>query len=242
MTGNGGKALDVTSPAEGTPKRHTVAARKSAGGKATESVDSGSAKPAKTAAKKASSTAKAPAKKAAAKAPAKKTPAKKPAAKAPAKKTPAKKPAAKRPATKAAAAKSARKAAPEQLAVRSGERPWTEAELAEVREILEIEAKRLREEISDAEDGIAEMLRNSTDTGGEDQADTGSKTFEREHEMSLAASHREILGQTERALARIDDGTYGICERCGNPIGKARLKAFPRATLCMTCKEREERR
>jgi RNA polymerase-binding protein DksA len=242
MTGNGGKALDVTSPAEGTPKGHTVAARKSAGGKATESVDSGSAKPAKTAAKKASSTAKAPAKKAAAKAPAKKTPAKKPAAKAPAKKTPAKKPAAKRPATKAAAAKSARKAAPEQLAVRSGERPWTEAELAEVREILEIEAKRLREEISDAEDGIAEMLRNSTDTGGEDQADTGSKTFEREHEMSLAASHREILGQTERALARIDDGTYGICERCGNPIGKARLKAFPRATLCMTCKEREERR
>ncbi|HEX6325935.1 MAG TPA: TraR/DksA family transcriptional regulator [Jiangellaceae bacterium] len=237
MTGNGGKALDVTSPAEGTPKRHTVAARKSAGGKATESVDSGSAKPAKKAAKKASSTAKAPAKKAAAKAPAKKA-----AAKAPAKKTPAKRPAAKRPATKAAAAKSARKAAPEQLAVRSGERPWTEAELAEVREILEIEAKRLREEISDAEDGIAEMLRNSTDTGGEDQADTGSKTFEREHEMSLAASHREILGQTERALARIDDGTYGVCERCGNPIGKARLKAFPRATLCMTCKEREERR
>lgn len=234
MTGNGGKALGVTSPAEGTPKRHAAAARKSAGGKATESVDSGKAKPAKAAAaKKATSTAK--------KAPAK-APAKKAAAKAPAKKTPAKKPATKRPATRAAAAKSARKAAPEQLAVRSGERPWTEAELAEVREILENEAKRLREEISDAEDGIAEMLRNSTDTGGEDQADTGSKTFEREHEMSLAASHREILGQTERALARIDDGTYGICERCGNPIGKARLKAFPRATLCMTCKEREERR
>jgi RNA polymerase-binding protein DksA len=254
MTGNGGKALGVTSPAEGTPKRHTAAARKSAGGKATESVDSGRAKPAKAAAaKKATSTAKkAPAKKAAAKnaaaknaaakAPAKKAAAKAPAKKTPAKKTPAKKPATKRPATKAAAAKSARKAAPEQLAVRSGERPWTEAELAEVREILENEAKRLREEISDAEDGIAEMLRNSTDTGGEDQADTGSKTFEREHEMSLAASHREILGQTERALARIDDGTYGICERCGNPIGKARLKAFPRATLCMTCKEREERR
>jgi RNA polymerase-binding protein DksA len=255
MTGNGGKALGVTSPAEGTTKRHTVAARKSAGGKATESVDSGGAKAGaakkstggtarKVPAKKAA--AKAPAKKAAAKVPAKKAaakaPAKKAAAKAPAKKTPTKKQATKRPASKAATARSARKAAPEQLAVRSGERPWTEAELAEVRELLEIEAKRLREEISDAEDGIAELLRNSTDTGGEDQADTGSKTFEREHEMSLAASHREILGQTERALARIDDGTYGICERCGNPIGKARLQAFPRATLCMTCKEREERR
>lgn len=249
MTSNGGKALGVTSPAEGTTKRHTAAARKSAGGKATESVDSGGAKPAKAGAAKkttGSTARKTPAKKAAVNAPVKKAPAKKsaakvPAKKTPAKKTPAKKQAATRPASKAAA-KSARKAAPEQLAVRSGERPWTEAELAEVRALLEIEAKRLREEISDAEDGIAEMLRNSTDTGGEDQADTGSKTFEREHEMSLAASHREILGQTERALARIDDGTYGICERCGNPIGKARLQAFPRATLCMTCKEREERR
>ena len=250
MTGSGGKALDGTAPADGATKRQVVAARASTGGKASESVDSGGAKPAKKgAASKTSASAakKAPAKKTAAKAPAKKATAKKATAKkatakkSAAKKTPAKKAATKRPARKATA-KSARKAAPEQLAVRSGERPWTEAELAEVRELLDIEAARLREEISDAEDGIAEMLRDSSDTGGEDQADTGSKTFEREHEMSLAASHREILGQTERALARIDDGTYGICERCGNPIGKARLQAFPRATLCMTCKEREERR
>lgn len=133
-------------------------------------------------------------------------------------------------------------AAAEQLAVRAGEKPWTAAELDAVREVLAGEARRLREEISMAESGIAEMLRDNTDIGGEDQADTGSKTFEREHEISLAASHREILGQTERALTLIDDGTYGRCESCGNPIGKARLKAFPRATLCMSCKEREERR
>ena len=43
-------------------------------------------------------------------------------------------------------------------------------------------------------------------------------------------------------LARIADGTYGICESCGNPIGKGRAMAFPRATLCLTCKQREERR
>lgn len=86
------------------------------------------------------------------------------------------------------------------------------------------------------------MLRQSSDTGGEDQADTGSKTFEREHEIALAGSHREILGQTERAMTLIDEGSYGLCESCGNPIGKARLQAFPRATLCMSCKEREERR
>ncbi|WKV16539.1 TraR/DksA C4-type zinc finger protein [Janibacter limosus] len=45
-----------------------------------------------------------------------------------------------------------------------------------------------------------------------------------------------------RALARLEDGTYGTCESCGNPIGKLRLQAYPRATLCMTCKSQQERR
>jgi RNA polymerase-binding transcription factor DksA len=48
--------------------------------------------------------------------------------------------------------------------------------------------------------------------------------------------------QTERALDRIDNKTYGNCEECGNAIGKARLQVFPRATLCMICKQKEERR
>jgi DnaK suppressor protein len=60
--------------------------------------------------------------------------------------------------------------------------------------------------------------------------------------MSLANNTRDMLVQADRALARIDNGTYGVCENCGNPIGKARLQVFPRATLCMTCKQREERR
>ena len=60
--------------------------------------------------------------------------------------------------------------------------------------------------------------------------------------MSLANNSRELICQIERALARIEDGTYGGCENCGNPIGKARLQAFPRATLCVACKQREERR
>jgi RNA polymerase-binding transcription factor DksA len=51
-----------------------------------------------------------------------------------------------------------------------------------------------------------------------------------------------MLEQTERALARIADGTYGVCEICGNPIGKLRLQAFPRATLCVADKQRQERR
>ena len=72
--------------------------------------------------------------------------------------------------------------------------------------------------------------------------ENSDKTFERDHEMSLANNARDMLTQTERALLRIEDGSYGICESCGQPIGKMRLMAFPRATLCLSCKQREERR
>ncbi|WP_129663254.1 TraR/DksA family transcriptional regulator [Phytoactinopolyspora endophytica] len=131
---------------------------------------------------------------------------------------------------------------PVALVVGADEDPWTTEELDELRQTLRGDSARLREEIAGAEHDIADLLRRSTSDGGEDQVDAGSKTFEREHELSLAASHRDMLNQTERALSRIEDGSYGICESCGNPIGKARLLAFPRATLCVACKQRQERR
>ncbi len=181
------------------------------------------------------------------KAPAKKAPAKKaPAKKAPAKKAPAKKaPAKKAPAKKAPAKKAPAKKAPatsDTLSVRADEQPWTKKELAQVVGVLNAEAARLRAEIAETEESIRGLVQGSADEGGEDQVDTGVKTFEREHEMSLAASHREILGQVERALDMIASGHYGQCESCGQPIGKARLQAFPRATLCVNCKQRQERR
>jgi RNA polymerase-binding protein DksA len=126
--------------------------------------------------------------------------------------------------------------------VREDESPWTAAELDEVRTALEDEVSRLSGEISVAETGLQDLLRDSGDGAGDDQADAGAKTFEREQEISLANNSREMLRQTERALARIADGTYGVCESCGNPIGKLRLQFFPRATLCVTCKQRQERR
>jgi DnaK suppressor protein len=126
--------------------------------------------------------------------------------------------------------------------VRSGEKPWTAAELNAVRKDLDEETVRLREELEAAEADIAELIRDNADGAGDDQADAGNKTFEREHEMSLANNTREMLAQGERAMQRIDDGTYGSCESCGNPIGKERLRFFPRATLCVACKQREERR
>ncbi len=128
------------------------------------------------------------------------------------------------------------------LPVRQGEKKWTESELSEVRDKLATEAAALRADIGRAESDIASRLGDAVGDAGDDQADVGAKTFEREHELALTHNARELLAQNERALARIETATYGTCESCGEPIGKARLQAFPRATLCVTCKQREERR
>ncbi|HLN76643.1 MAG TPA: TraR/DksA C4-type zinc finger protein [Nocardioidaceae bacterium] len=130
----------------------------------------------------------------------------------------------------------------DKLAVKSDEKPWTDKELDEVRAELNTERDRLRSELNMAEVELADLMRDAGDGAGNDQADVGSTTFERDHEMSLANNARALLAQTEHALERIDDGTYGACESCGQPIGKMRLMAFPRATLCLSCKQREERR
>ncbi|MEI7453838.1 MAG: TraR/DksA C4-type zinc finger protein, partial [Actinomycetes bacterium] len=125
--------------------------------------------------------------------------------------------------------------------VREDESPWSAAELKEVRVALKGDISRLEEELVNAEIGLADLIRDSGEGAGDDQADAGSKTFEREHEMSLANNAREMLLQVNHAIARLDNGTYGACEACGKPIGKYRLQAFPRATLCLVCKQAEER-
>ncbi|MGH3197865.1 MAG: TraR/DksA family transcriptional regulator [Streptosporangiaceae bacterium] len=128
------------------------------------------------------------------------------------------------------------------LPVRPGEVPWTAAELEQVRAELEGEAEGLRADIAKAAHDIAEGLDGSLRDAGDDEADAGTKAFEREQELALTQNAQDLLDQGERALGRIDAGTYGVCESCGQPIGKARLLAFPRATLCVACKQRQERR
>ena len=128
------------------------------------------------------------------------------------------------------------------LAVRADETPWTAAEAKEVRSELEGDLVRLRVELDASARELQDLLRDGVDGAGNDQADVGSKGLERDAEMSLRANQSELLLQTEKALDRLAKGTYGQCEVCGEAIGKKRLMAFPRATLCMTCKQREERR
>lgn len=191
-----------------------------------------------------SATAKAPAK-AAAKAPIKAS------VKAPAKtavtapvKAPAKAPqkaAAKAKAPAKAVVKAAAKAvakAPANAAAKA----WTAAELKAIRAELSVDIAAMQVEYERSLAELDELQQAGTDGAGDDQADAGSKTFDREQELSIVANRFDLMSQMMHAVERIDQGTYGYCEVCGNPIPRVRLQAFPMATLDVACKQREERR
>lgn len=80
---------------------------------------------------------------------------------------------------------------------------------------------------------LDEILRVEVDP----DVDEGDFTLE-EHEITLTLMHEleSRLAWLERALERIEQGTYGLCERCGEPIDPARLEALPETTLCVKCK------
>ena len=128
------------------------------------------------------------------------------------------------------------------FAVREQESPWTEQEVQAVRAELLVDMQRLEQDVVLLETGLADVTRHSLDGAGDDHADTGSKAYDREQELGFLTTTRATLFQTRHALGRIEDGTYGDCELCGRPIGKLRLQAFPRAVLCVACKQRQERR
>ena len=134
------------------------------------------------------------------------------------------------------------KAAPTPVVASEGEAPWSAAELKAIKAEITKDLERLRKELATVEAEMDDLIADSGEGAGDDQADSGTKTFEREHEMSLVINARDMVLQTERALERIENKTYGLCEDCGTAIGKARLQVFPRATLCMICKQKEERR
>ncbi len=123
------------------------------------------------------------------------------------------------------------------------QRTRSEAETEQIRRALTERRDELRSEYDTSLSEIAELQRERlSDTAGDDQADTGTKTFEREQEITLANNLLDRITQVERAIDRLSEGNYGWCERCGNDIPVERLAAFPSATRCVSCKQLEERR
>ena len=232
----GSRTPKATAAEKAAPKKVAAPA------KATVARKGATVKKSASAAKKATPAKKVPAKKAPAKTVAKKVAPAKAVATAPVKKSA---PAKKAPAKKAVPAKKtvpAKKAPISSLAVKEGEDAWTKADVQEVLTELHSQRDKLVKLIEDAEHDLAGLMRDAGDGAGHDQADMGATSFERDHELTVVNNERDMVAQIDRALGRIHDGTYGVCESCGQPIGKMRLMAFPRATLCMSCKQREERR
>jgi len=86
----------------------------------------------------------------------------------------------------------------------------------------------------------AEMLAEDMEPGDiqfdEESGEGDTLGVERERDLLLSAQARAAVDEIDRALAKMDAGTYGVCDRCGHPIPKARLKALPYAALCVACK------
>ena len=107
----------------------------------------------------------------------------------------------------------------------------------EFRSLLEAERERIANAIEYlASENPGTMQEELGDVGwGTDNhvGDMASVTFDRELDEGLEEGAQQTLDQIDRALAKLDAGTYGICERCGKPIGEERLRARPWATLCI---------
>jgi DnaK suppressor protein len=122
--------------------------------------------------------------------------------------------------------------------------PLSKKEIQELKEKLLAERKDLQSQYDELEE--FSFGSNQSDLSGEmgfdeEYADAGTATFERERDLSLVNNLRDLMERIDKALAKIEEGTYGLCDRCGKPIEKLRLKALPYANLCIKDKQAEER-
>jgi DnaK suppressor protein len=122
--------------------------------------------------------------------------------------------------------------------------PLTSKETDELKQRLIDERRDLQSQLDELEEST--FATNQSDLTGEmgfdeEYADAGTATFERERDLSLVNNLRDLMERIDKALAKIEDDTYGLCDRCGKPIEKLRLKALPYANLCLKDKQAEER-
>jgi DnaK suppressor protein len=122
--------------------------------------------------------------------------------------------------------------------------PITKKELDDLKARLVSERKDLEAQYTELEEST--FATNQSELTGEmgfdeEYADAGTATFERERDLSLVNNLRDLMERIDKALAKMNEGTYGLCDRCGRPIEKLRLKALPYANLCLKDKQAEER-
>jgi DnaK suppressor protein len=95
---------------------------------------------------------------------------------------------------------------------------------------------RQAESLKEEADALAAAMEPGESEFGEEGGEGGNLSVERELDLVLSAQAKAAVDEIERALNKIDNGTYGLCEKCGKEIPRARLKVLPHAPLCVACK------
>src|SRR3989338_1155107 len=121
----------------------------------------------------------------------------------------------------------------------------TKEQIKQFRQLLITERVKLADEIkSIAEDTSKSPREASGDLSAYTihMADMAADTYERELSMNIVSSEQEILYQIDDALKRLEDGSFGVCQQCNQPILMSRLKAVPYASLCISCQRVKEQK
>jgi RNA polymerase-binding protein DksA len=105
------------------------------------------------------------------------------------------------------------------------------------------ERERVSREIAELDADLSESLEEISGESPYDQhmAETAAVTLDREIDLTLQENARATLTQIDRAMEKLENGSYGRCDKCGKPIGQGRLDIAPFATLCVDCKRLQER-
>lgn len=120
---------------------------------------------------------------------------------------------------------------------------FTKDQIKTFRQLLITERQKLAEEIKTIARDVSISPR---DASGDlsaytvHMADMAADTYDRELSMNLVSSEQELLYQIDDALKRLDEGSFGICQQCNQPITMSRLKAVPYASMCINCQRAKE--
>lgn len=117
------------------------------------------------------------------------------------------------------------------------------SEKTEIKERLLEERERVSKEISELDADLSKSVEDSSGESPNDQhmAETAAATLDREIDLTLQGNARATLAKIDRALHKLEEGTYGLCDNCGREIGAGRLEIAPYSTLCVDCKRLQER-
>lgn len=121
---------------------------------------------------------------------------------------------------------------------------FTKKELDSIRNDLISQKAMIIEEILSIQGQSNKSLKDSSgDLSGYSfhMADQATDLYDREFSLTLAEGERERLFSLDEAIKKIDEGSYGLCEGCGSPIAKRRIKAMPNASNCIKCQQEKER-